>query len=363
MIRKALLLIVIVALTVGFSAAGCKAAGSEKAAVETTAAAAVNAADVMVETAKYKKDGKVTVGFSWEGPRCDYSNALMYNAQYTLEEKYKDKVEKVIFAAADGDQNKQINMVEDMLTKKIDLLLYQPISESLGVATIEKAMSMNIPVIVFGASLLTEDYVSYVNNDLYDIGFKTTDWLCTQIGGKGKVIQLVGEPGSGYTEDYIKGSTAALKNFPDVELVNRIYTYYTADLSKQAMETVLNTTPDIAAIINQGGHSALGALEAFKDKNLPLPYTTVDDINLFMKYAKSLNYTKFAVYAGGSEVTADACEVGMKVLAGEPVKKLGLIPAKIYTADEINAMIPEGMADGYWAMNKIPQEFVKNYFK
>jgi ribose transport system substrate-binding protein len=361
--KKTLILIVIIALIAGFSLAGCKVAATETTAKETTAAAVTNAADVMVDTAKYKKDGKVTVGFSWEGPRCDYSNALMYNAQYTLEEKYKDRVGDVIFAPADGDANKQINMVEDMLTKKIDVLLYQPISESLGVATIEKAMSMGIPVIVFGASLLTEDYVSYVNNDLYDIGFVTTDWLCTQIGGKGNVIQLVGEPGSGYTEDYVKGSTDALKKYPDVTLVNRIYTYYTADIAKQAMETVLNSTPDIAAVINQGGHSALGTLEAFTDKGLPLPYITADDINLFAKYAKSINFTKFAVYPSGSEITADACELAIKVLNGEPVKKLALVPAKIYTGDEINAMIPDGMADGYWAMNKIPAEFVKNYFK
>ena len=88
----------------------------------------------MVDTTKYKKDGKVTIGLSWEGPLNDYSNAIMYNVQYTLEEKYKDRVEKVIYAPADGDKQKQINTVEDMLTKNIDLLLYQPISESLGVA-------------------------------------------------------------------------------------------------------------------------------------------------------------------------------------------------------------------------------------
>ncbi|MCJ7820356.1 MAG: substrate-binding domain-containing protein, partial [Bacteroidales bacterium] len=300
---------------------------------------------------------------SWEGPLNDYSNAIMYNVQYTLEEKYKDRVEKVIYAPADGDAQKQINTVEDMLTKDIDLLLYQPISESLGVATIEKAMSMGIPVIVFGASLLTEDYVSFCNIDLYGIGEATTDWICTQMGGKGAVLQMVGEPGSGYTEDFIKGSTAALKKYPEISLVNRIYAYYSTATAKQATETIINTTPDIGGIINQGGHMALGVLEAFNDKNLPLPYVLTDDINLFIRSAKEMNFTQFVCVSGGSEVSADACEIAMKVLNGESVKKIELSPVKLYTPEEMDALIPEGMSDGYWALNKIPKEFVKNYFK
>ena len=361
--KKTLLLILVVTLIVGFSVAGCKAAATETAAKETTVAATTNAADVMVDTAKYKKDGKVTIGLSWEGNINDYTNAIMYNAQYTLEEKYKDRVEKVIYSPADGDKNKQINMTEDLLTKNIDLLLYQPISESLGVATIEKAMSMDIPVVVFGASLLTEDYVSFVNIDLYGLGFAVTEWLCTQIGGKGNVLQMLGEPGSGYTEDYIKGATVALKNFPDVTLVNRLYCYYSAATAKQATETIINTTPEIDAVICQGGHMALGVLEAFKDKNLPLPFISTDDINLFLRNAKEMNFTKFIAISGGSDASADACEAAIKVLNGESVKKLNFTPVKLYTPEEMDALIPEGMSDGYWALNQIPKEFVKNYFK
>ena len=29
----------------------------------------------------------------------------------------------------------------------------------------------------------------------------------------------------------------------------------------------------------------------------------------------------------------------------------------------MDKLIPAGMSDGYWALNKIPFEFVKNYFK
>lgn len=356
-----LLLIAALALTLAFAATGCSK--QAKAAGPAMSAGGATAKDVMVDTKKYKKSGKVTIALSWEGPLNDYSKAIQYNVQYALEQKYKDRVEKVIYAPADGDKNKQINTVEDLLTKKIDLLLYQPISESAGVATIEKAMGMNIPVIVFGASLLTENYVSFVNINLYGIGAAETDWLAKQMGEKGVILQMVGEPGSGYTEDYIRGATAALKNYPNISLANRIYAYYSMATAKQSMETLLNTNPDITGVLVQGGHMALGILEAYADKKKELPWVTTDDVNLFFKAAKKMNFTKFVAVSGGSEVSADACEVAMKVLNGEPVKKITLTPVRLYTAEEMYKLIPEGMSDGYWALNKIPAEFVKNYFK
>ncbi len=360
--KKLWILLFVVAVALAFAVTGCSKSGA-KASGPSAAAEGGTAKDVMVNTSKYKKSGKVTIGLSWEGPLNDYSKAIMYNVQYTLEEKYKDRVAKVIYAPADGDKNKQINTVEDLLTKKIDLLLYQPISESAGVAVIEKAMGMNIPVIVFGAGLLTDSYVSYVNIDNYGIGVAETDWVCKQMGEKGVILQMVGEPGSGYTEDYIRGCTAALKKYPNISLANRIYAYYSVATAKQAMETLLNTNPDITGVLCQGGHMALGVLEAYADKKKAFPAITVDDINLFMNAAKKMKFTNFVVVSGGSEVSADACEVAMKVLNGEQVKKTTLTPVKLYTPEEMDKLIPQGMSDGYWALNKIPFDRVKDYFK
>ncbi len=360
--KKAVLVLLVAVLAMTFAIVGCSKGGG-KAAGPTVSAGGAAPKDVMVDTKKYKKGGKVTIALSWEGPLNDYSKAIQYNVQYALEQKYKDRVEKVIYAPADGDKNKQINTVEDLLTKKIDLLLYQPISESAGVATIDKAMGMGIPVIVFGASLLTDNYVSFVNIDLYGNGVAETDWMAKQMGEKGVILEMVGEPGSGYTEDYIRGCTDALKKYPNISLANRIYAYYSMATAKQSMETLLNTNPDIAGVLCQGGHMALGILEAYADKKKPLPWITTDDVNLFFKATKKMGFNKFVAVSGGSEVSADACEVAMKVLNGEPVKKVTLTPVRLYTAEEMYAMIPDGMSDGYWALNKIPPEFVKNYFK
>ncbi len=362
MVRKTVLVVLSLVFVLALFA-GCGTPKAQETAQESEVSVQSSAAgDDMVDTTKYKKDGKVTIGVSYEGPINDYSKSILYHIQYQLENHYKDKVEKVIYAPADGDANKQINTTENLLTKGIDLLLYQPISESAGVAVVEKAMGMGIPVVVFGANLLTEEYVSYVNIDNTAIGYAYTEWIAEQIGGKGKVIVMMGEAGSGYTEDTYKGIQEALKKYPDIKPLPTVYANYSQATAKQQMETFLNSNTDIVGAIVQGGHMGLGILEACVDKGVEPPFMSVDDINLFQKGAQKYNFTKYITYGGGSEVSYDACEVAMKILNGEPVQKRTIAPVELFTADQVRERIPEGMPDGFWSLTKIPKEFVKDYY-
>lgn len=353
--KKSFLLVVVFVLLL---------AACQPAAVATEApAAGAPLEEGMVDTTKYKKEGQVTIGVSYEGPLNDYSKSMLYHIQYQLEDAHKDRVKKVIIAAADGDAARQINDVENLLTQGIDLLLYQPISESAGVAVVEKAMSMGVPVVIFGASLLTDEYVSFVNTDNKSIGYAYADWVAKQIGGKGKVVIMMGEAGSGYTEDAYKGIQEALKKYPDIKPLPTVYANYSQATAKQMMETMLNANDDIVGAIVQGGHMGLGILEAYMDKGLEPPYMSVDDINLFMKAAKKYNFTKFITYGAGAEVSFDACQIALDILDGKPVKHNYFSPVELFTAQQMFERIPDGMPDGFWSLAKIPKDKLKDYYK
>ena len=353
----ALTVILLFAMVLGACSPSAEAPAAEAPAAE----APVD--DGMVDTTQYKKEGKVTIGVSYEGPVNDYAKSMLYHLQYQLEDAFADRVEEVIFAEADGDAARQINDVENLLTQGIDLLLYQPISESAGVAVVEKAMSMGVPVVIFGSSLLTDEYVSYVNIDNTAIGYAYTEWLAEQIGGKGKVVVMLGEAGSGYTENTYKGIQEALKKYPDIETLPAVYANYSQATAKQQMETMLNANDDIVGALVQGGHMGLGILEAYLDKGLEAPYMTVDDINLFMLAAKEHEFTKFITYGAGAEVSFDAAQIAMDILDGKPVKKNYLSPVELFTAEQMFERIPEGMPEGFWSLAKIPKEKLKDYYK
>ena len=306
---------------------------------------------------------KYSIGVSYEGPTNDWAASLMYHLQYAFDVKYKDKVENVYYESADGDATKQLGQVENLLTKGIDALMLQPLSETAMVNVVEKAYSECVPVIIFGSSVLTDKYVTYVDRDNYVGGKTIAEWICKAMDGKGKVVTIMGEPGSGYSENVLRGVNDALKACPGVQNVGTEYGEYSADVTKQKMETFLISNPDIGGVIVDGGMMGMGILEAYKDAGLPYPYMTVDDWNGFQKKAKEIGFTKYISVPGGSENSGYASDLLFEYLAGKEIPQSYLIPIKTMSGEEVQAMIPEGMPDSYWGMSLIPPEYAKEYYK
>ncbi|MBA4384497.1 MAG: hypothetical protein C0410_07150 [Anaerolinea sp.] len=335
------------------------------AAVETAAPAATAAAteEVKMMTSSKAPKEKYVIGVSYEGPTNDWAASMMYHLQYSFDIKYKDQVEKVYYESADGDATKQVSQIENLLTKNVDALMIQPLSESALVNVVEKASDMGIPVIIFGASVLTDKYVTYVDRENYNSGYTIAKWISESMGGKGKVVTIMGEPGSGFSENVLRGVADALKEFPGIENVGTEYGEYSAAVTKQKMETFLASNPDINGVIVDGGMMGMGIIEAYQDAGLELPYMTVDDWNGFQKKAVEIGYTNYISIPGGSGTSAIAADLLFEYLAGTPVPHESLVPTKIMSGSEVQALIPAGMPDSYWALSYIPVEFASQYFK
>jgi ribose transport system substrate-binding protein len=325
-------------------------------------ACAAPAAPAEPEATPEVKD-KYVIGVSYEGPTNDWAASMMYHLQYSFDIKYKDKVETVYYESADGDATKQVSQIENLLTKGVDALMIQPLSESALVNVVEKATAMGIPVIIFGSSVLTDKYVTYVDRDNFEIGRTITKWVCEQMGGKGEVVTIMGEPGSGFSENVLRGVAEALKEFPDVKNVGTEYGEYSAAVTKQKMETFMSANPNIGGVIVDGGMMGIGALEAYIDAGKTVPFMAVDDWNGFQKKAMEVGYTNYVSVPGGSQTSAIAADLLFKYLAGEEVPKQVLVAPKVMSGPEVQALIPAGMPDSYWALCEIPPEFVGLYYK
>lgn len=307
-------------------------------------------------------DGNYVIGVSYEGQTNDWASSLLYHLQYSFDIKYADQVEEVIYESADGDATQQVSQIENLLTRDLDALMIQPLSESALVTVIEDASDSGVPVIVFGSSVLSEDYVTYVDRDNYAAGNTIASWTCEAMGGEGKVVTIMGEPGSGYSEDVLRGVSDALEECPGIENVGTDYGEYSPAVTKQIMETFLSANPDIGGVIVDGGLMGLGILEAYTDRGLDYPYMTVDDWNGFQKAAQEVGYTDYISIPGGSEASAVAVDLLFEHLAGEDVPKESLIEPELMSGDEVQELIPEGMPDSYWALSRIPPEYVEQYY-
>lgn len=343
--------------------AACAPAATPPPAATAAPVEPVATEDTAAEPAAPEVKDKYVIGVSYEGPTNDWAASLMYHLQYSFDVKYKDKVEQVYYESADGDATKQVSQIENLLTRGVDALMIQPLSESALVNVIEQASGMGIPVVVFGSSVLTDKYVTYVDRDNYKAGMNIATEVCKALEGQGKVVTIMGEPGSGYSENVLRGVTDALKECPGLENVGTEYGEYSAAVTKQKMETFLASNPDINGVIVDGGLMGMGILEAYADAGLEYPFMTVDDWNGFQKKAIEVGYDNYISIPGGSEASAVAADLLFQYLAGEDIPKEYLIDPRVMSGEEVQAMLPEGMPDSYWALSLIPPENVKDYYK
>jgi ABC-type sugar transport system substrate-binding protein len=90
-------------------------------------------------------------------------------------------------------------------------------------------------------------------------------WLGNAIGGRGKVLSLMGDQATTNGRDRTSGFNDCMaKEFPDIE-VNQQPTYWQTDTATSAAQTVITSTPDLAGIYMQSDSVMLaGVLNVLK---------------------------------------------------------------------------------------------------
>ena len=97
--------------------------------------------------------------------------------------------------SADDKLAKQISDVEDLIQKKIDVLLINA-TQSGAQAVIEKAAKAGIKVVTLQRQIPSSAVSAHVGTDNVVIGMMGANWVVDTLGGKGNVVVLEGIPGA-----------------------------------------------------------------------------------------------------------------------------------------------------------------------
>jgi ribose transport system substrate-binding protein len=316
----------------------------------------------MVDTTAYKKDKPWNIGRAGAGDTNAWMVSFSAHFEYSFTERYADEVENYYVTAANWDPTKQISDVEDLLTKGIDLLIIDPVSEAAMVGAVEDAMDAGTPVLLASTRVQTDKYVSWVTTNNVRTGFTSAEWLGKEMGGKGKVAITMGAPGSSYAAEWLGGIRQGLALYPDIEEVGLAYAFWSPVEAKKAWEAFLQADPDIAGVVPGGGLMGIGAVQAFVDAGLPIPPVGgADDGNGWLRIAKE-NNVKFIGVKSGSPMASTIADIAIKVLSGEPVAKYVEFPTSFFDQDDVDELYRPDLNDQYWASSNLPDEWIEKLY-
>ncbi len=284
------------------------------------------------------------------------SVATMQEAVYTfmktaIENQAKTDGVDIVWVAADNNEQKQLNDVQNLLSQKVNALVLHSVNTGAAANLISQAKAANVPVIAMDRLPEgTKDVALYVTADSKKVGQTQAEYVAKQLNGKGKVVILEGEAGNGVARDITAGNKEVFAKYPDIKIVaDQAHQSWSGELAMNTVTNVLTKEKnDIQAVLANNTGMAMGAVQALRQAGLGGKVTVIGsdaDLNGLQSIIDGNGETadidkkpvelglaayKAAVAAAKGEKLKGDTEVG-----GIQVK---LTPIELITKENVNTM-------------------------
>lgn len=166
--------------------------------------------------------------------------------------------------AKETDVTKQMDIVQDMISSKVDAIVMAATNETALVPKVEQAIQAGIPVITIDSGVNSEAPLSFVATDNIAGAKTAADVLAKLIGEEGNVGSIPFVSGAATSELREKGFKEGLAAHPNVKLVATLYSQSDVALGMNVTQDMLTANPDLKGIFGANEGSALGAAQALR---------------------------------------------------------------------------------------------------
>ena len=192
------------------------------------------------------------------------------NAEMRMEANFHEGVE-LRFTAAHDDSELQSNQIDSLVESGINLLIVAPNQLSSVSPAIDRAYDKGIPVIVFERKTDSRKYTAFVSADNYEMGHLMGEYIATQLGGKGQIMEVKGLKGSSPAEERYNGFHVALAAYPDIKVVAELQGDWTETKAYEEVKKWKGDMSSIDVVFGHNDRSAIGARKAFEERGVKLP--------------------------------------------------------------------------------------------
>lgn len=179
-------------------------------------------------------------------------------------------VELVVQAAErEIDVERQMQIIENLIQRKVNALVVAPSGSREIVPVVIKANQANIPVLVVdtrvdAAALKAAGgkTATFIGSDNYEGGKLAGEFMVQKMGGKARIAVLEGIPGHETGDARLRGFRDAVKGSPGMEIVASQPANWERDQGYNVFQNIMQAHPDVNAMFAANDLMALGALEA-----------------------------------------------------------------------------------------------------
>ena len=162
----------------------------------------------------------------------------------------------------------QVNLVHDMVVRRIDGILIAATDAKALAPAVEKAIDSGVPVITLDSGVDSDAPYAYIATDNIGAARLAAETLAKLIGGKGKVGDIGITAGSQTGREREDGFLAGIKAFPAIEVLPVQYSACDPAKSLNVATDMYPGNPDIAGYFGACDGGGTGAGHLVKQKGL-----------------------------------------------------------------------------------------------
>lgn len=215
---------------------------------------------------------RLRIGMSFQ----ELDNPYFAVMKQALDEAGRSLGAELFVTDARHDVTKQINDIEDLIQKRIDILLLNP-TDSVGVEGAVRAAKKAGVVVVAVDAQAQGPVDAFVGSKNYEAGRLAGEYLGKILNGRGRVAILDGIPVVPILER-VRGFKDGIAKYPGLQLVATQNGRQERSVALAVTENMIQAQPDLDGLFSVNDGGALGALAAIDASGRQIALVSVDGL-------------------------------------------------------------------------------------
>jgi len=247
---------------------------------------------------------------------------------------------RFIYTDGKGSTAKQIQDVEDLIYRGVDILITSPRDSRAMTPVITQTYRQGIPVILLTRQIESDAYTTLIAPDDAAIARDAARYIANKLNGKGSVLMLQGVPSASTTIIRTNAFIKELGNSPELRLSAIKSANYLRSDAIKAVEEVLQQGIRFDAIYAQSDSMASGARIALKKAGIDLGKLLIVGIDYIDEAREAIRNAQQSASFTYPTCAEEAVAAVLDIAAGKSVPKTIRVPSQRVTRDNVEQVSP-----------------------
>lgn len=273
-----------------------------------------------------------------------FDDNFLTTLRNSIEATAKEQGVEVQIEDAKNEVGTQLNQIQNFVASGVKAIIVNPVDTDATVAMSEAAEKAKIPLIYVNRQPVNVDKLpdnqAFVASDEVVSGTLQMTEVCKMMGGKGKIVVMMGELSNQAAVQRTKDieDVIAKDGCKDIKIVEKQTAEWSRTKGNDLMTNWLSAGTEFDALVSNNDEMALGAIQALKAAGRPMDKVIVAGVDatadaLAAMKAGDLDVTVFQSAAGQGK---GALEAAVKLAKGEAVEQKVWIPFELVTPENMD---------------------------